>query len=30
MDMDLKDYDSRTALHISAAEGELRMICPDN
>lgn len=27
MDMDLKDYDSRTALHISAAEGELQMIC---
>lgn len=22
MDMELKDYDSRTALHISAAEGE--------
>uniref|UniRef100_A0A8C2ZA99 glutaminase n=1 Tax=Cyclopterus lumpus TaxID=8103 RepID=A0A8C2ZA99_CYCLU len=28
MDMDLKDYDSRTALHISAAEGELHVICP--
>lgn len=25
MDMDLKDYDSRTALHIAAAEGELHM-----
>lgn len=23
MDMDLKDYDSRTALHVAAAEGEL-------
>lgn len=27
MDMDLKDYDSRTALHISAAEGEFHVIC---
>lgn len=26
MDMGLKDYDSRTALHIAAAEGEPRLI----
>lgn len=25
MDMSLKDYDSRTALHIAAAEGEPRL-----
>lgn len=25
MDMGLKDYDSRSALHIAAAEGERRM-----
>jgi hypothetical protein len=23
MDMDLKDYDCRTALHVAAAEGEI-------
>ena len=23
MDMDLKDYDCRTALHVAAAEGEM-------
>ncbi len=27
MDMGLKDYDSRTALHIAAAEGELHVVC---
>ncbi|KAI4827881.1 hypothetical protein KUCAC02_031243 [Chaenocephalus aceratus] len=26
MDMDLKDYDSRTALHISAAEGHADVV----
>uniref|UniRef100_A0A8C8HRR0 glutaminase n=1 Tax=Oncorhynchus tshawytscha TaxID=74940 RepID=A0A8C8HRR0_ONCTS len=26
MDMELKDYDSRTALHVAAAEGELQSI----
>lgn len=28
MDMEQRDYDSRTALHVAAAEGETLMIPP--
>lgn len=28
MDMEQRDYDSRTALHVAAAEGETSMIPP--